>query len=265
MRTKILFISNLIVGLIFLSSCEQVIELDLNNADSRIVIEGNISDEPGSCVVKLSRVANYNASNTPLFVIGASVTIIDNGISYELEEISPGNYVAPTLTGTPGHTYQLVVETNGETFNSTCRMPERIELDTLYLDEEVFFIDTNLTINFEFQDIPNIKNYYRYVLIDSDNENAPNILVDDDTFFDGQNVEQRLISFNDLNLPGDTIELQLLCIDEAVNLYFSTLASIIDGSSGQLAAPANPTSNIIGGAIGYFNAYTISRRYAIVP
>ena len=83
---KILFI---VSGIILFSSCEQVIELDLRDSDARIVVEGTITDEPGSCRVKISRVVNYDAANTPNPVSGANVTLIDNGTSYILEEAAP--------------------------------------------------------------------------------------------------------------------------------------------------------------------------------
>jgi hypothetical protein len=258
---KILFI---VSGIILFSSCEQVIELDLRDSDARIVVEGTITDEPGSCRVKISRVVNYDAANTPNPVSGANVTLIDNGTSYILEEAAPGLYELPLLTGVPGHTYQLSVLANGNIYNATCKMPEKISLDTLYLDEEVFFVDTNLTANFEFQDISGIRNFYRYIYDDNEKNARRNILIDDDTFYDGQLVEQLIVSFNDQIETGDTIRLELWCIDEAVHLYYKTLASIIDGSSGQLAAPANPTSNISGGALGYFSAYTVSQRIVVV-
>jgi hypothetical protein len=265
MRNSFFKILIIISGILLLSSCEQVIELDLRDSDARIVIEGSITDEPGSCVVKISRVANYDEPNTPNTISGASVSIIDNGISYVMEETEPGTYQLPALTGVPGHTYQLAVIANGNNYNSTCAMPQKVEIDTVYLDYEVFFIDTNLTTNFEFQDIAGVTNYYRYIFDDNDKNSNRSILIDDDTFFDGQLVEQRIISFNDELEQGDTIRLQLWSIDEAVHLYLKTLDSVIDGASGQQAAPANPTSNISGGAMGYFSAHTVSRRMAIIP
>lgn len=265
MRNTINKIFALISGILLLSSCEQVIELDLRDSDARIVIEGSITDEPGSCRVRVTQVVNYDAPNTPNTISGASVSIIDNGVSYVMEETEPGTYEVPDLTGVPGHTYQLVVVANGNNYTSTCAMPQKIEIDTAYLDLEVFFIDTNLTTNFEFQDIAGVPNYYRYIIEDSDKDNNRSILIDDDTFFDGQLAEQRIISFNDKIEQGDTIRLQLWSIDEAVHLYLKTLNSVIDGASGQQAAPANPTSNIEGGAMGYFTAHTVSRSTLVVP
>lgn len=265
MRNSFYKILPLFLGILFFSSCEQVIELDLRDSDARIVIEGRITDEPESCIVQISRVVNYDATNSSNPVSGASVTLIDNGTSFILEESAPGIYQLPALTGIPGHMYQLSVIADGDIYNASCKMPEKIDLDTLYLNEEVFFVDTNLTANFEFQDIPGIRNYYRYVYDDNEKDAGRNILIDEDTFYDGQLVEQFIVSFNDEIKTGDTIRLELWCIDEAVHLYYKTLASIIDGSSGQLAAPANPTSNLSGGAMGYFSAHTVSKKMAIVP
>jgi hypothetical protein len=44
--------------------------------------------------------------------------------------------------------------------------------------------------------------------------------------------------------------------------YFNSLALMNDGQS---ASPANPLSNIQGGALGYFSAHTVQRRTVIIP
>lgn len=262
MRTLILL--SIISSIFYLSACEKVIDLELRDADKRLVVDASITDDSGSCRVTLSRVVNYSESNTPDRVSNASVKLTDNGVEYSLFEIEPGVYSFSNLTGIPGHTYTLNIIADGEEYTATSVMPQRVEIDTLYLSNEVFFVDTNLSTNFEFQDPAGIVNYYRYVFQDSDTDRV-NISVDDDTFFDGELAEQNFISFDDNNVSGDTISVELWAIDKAVHKYFLTLDEIITGQTGQLAAPANPSSNISNGALGYFSAHTVSKRTVIVP
>jgi hypothetical protein len=254
----------LILFVIALSSCEKVIDIKLNPNDSKLVVEAEITNEIGSCKVKLSRVINYDQSNTYPEVSGAIVTLTDNGTVHSLTESTPGTYTLAELIGIPGHTYNLKISVDGEEFTSTCRMPEHVELDTLYADYEVFFIDTNLTAYIDYQDPALQQNYYRFRTSIADTV-SKQFYLDDDTFYDGQYAEQSIVFFDNEYKTGDSLIVELWVIDKAVHKYFSTLSSIIDGQSGQVAAPANPESNITGGALGYFNAYSISRRSIIIP
>jgi hypothetical protein len=257
------FIYLLFIILIF-SSCEKVIDLKLNPSDSRLVIEAQMTNELGSCSVKLSRVINYDQANNYPKISNAIVRIEDNGVSYLLTETAAGIYTKPDLQGVPGHTYNLKVIVDGEEYTSSCKMPTMVQIDTVYTQYEVFFVDTNLATYITYQDPSGERNYYRYILSIADTV-SEGFLLDNDTFYDGQNAEQSLFSFNSEYMSGDSIKVELWSIDAAVYKYFSTLSSIIGGQSGQLAAPANPSSNISGGAMGYFNVYGVSRGNTIVP
>jgi hypothetical protein len=61
---------------------------------------------------------------------------------------------------------------------------------------------------------------------------------------------------------GDQLCVELQCIDRGVFDYYNTLQQTVEQSS---ATPANPASNITGGALGYFSAHTINRRQIVVP
>jgi hypothetical protein len=55
MLKQIKYISLLLAGFITLSACEKVIDVKLDNAESQFVIEGNITDQPGQQVIKISK------------------------------------------------------------------------------------------------------------------------------------------------------------------------------------------------------------------
>ena len=97
------------------------------------------------------------------------------------------------------------------------------------------------------------------------------VFVDNDEFTDGQTIKSQLNFNNDTNDPardiktGDSLTLQMLCIDAAVYKYWYSLN---DGATGanQSASPANPVSNITGGsAVGYFSAQTLQSRTILAP
>ena len=61
---------------------------------------------------------------------------------------------------------------------------------------------------------------------------------------------------------GDLAIIQLESIDSAMYQYYYSLNQVTDQNS---ATPANPQSNIKGGALGYFTVHTASRRQIVVP
>ncbi|MFM2285067.1 MAG: hypothetical protein RLZZ543_564 [Bacteroidota bacterium] len=249
--------------LVLMSSCEQVIDLPLRDSDARLVIEGGITDDPGSCRVRLSRVVNYDQSNDPLLVSGATVLLYDNGTEYTLSEVETGMYVNPQLIGIPGHEYRLVVTADGETYSSISKMNSKVEIDSLSFELQTFFFDTNLVTHVHFKDPAGIENYYRYRSRVRDSI-SKDIQVERDVFFDGQDINQPLFGNGPRLKPGDTMFVELWGIDKGVYEYYSTLNEILGGAGPSTASPANPTSNITGGAMGYFSAFTIARKFRVV-
>jgi len=80
-------------------SCKKVINVNLNNANPNIVIEGIISDAPGPYQVKLTQTVNFSDPNVFPPVTGATVKITDNtlGVTDSLKEVVPGTYVTQKL------------------------------------------------------------------------------------------------------------------------------------------------------------------------
>ena len=81
----------LVLAALALSSCEKVIDVDLNEAEKKYVIEANLSDQAGSALVLLTQTRNFDESNDFPGVSGAVVTISEaGGASYTLTESAPG-------------------------------------------------------------------------------------------------------------------------------------------------------------------------------
>jgi Domain of unknown function (DUF4249) len=242
----------------FFTSCEEVIDLPLKTSPSQLVIKGNIYDEPGPYLVKISMSVPVNDPNVFPPVSDAIVTIRDDaGNSEVLTEAVPGTYSTSTLQGTPGRTYTLSVETAGKTYTATSTMPSPIELDSLYSVESEF--SGFFQINADFKDPANIKNYYH--LVDFINgERQKNILVSDDIINEGKTINAMLMYDTDQMKSGDTFTLWLECIDKGAYDYFRT-SNVDEGS----ASPTNPNSNISNEALGYFNACSVRKKTIIVP
>jgi len=248
----------LLICLLF-ASCEKVIDINLNNTSSQLVVEANIT-KGQPCVISISKTVNFDQSNIFPTVNGADILLTDDaGNSENLIASGNGTYVSTSIIGVEGRKYNLKVKVDGKEYIANSTLPYQINFDTLKTDELAFIGGKIIQIIPEYKDSLGIKNYYRFKLF-VNNEPDKSIFVDDDEFTDGRTVSRPL--FSDLDIvKGDTILLQMLCIDQPAYLYFNSLSQTRDNSTG---APANPVSNFSGGCLGYFSANTKQERSVIV-
>ncbi len=260
----------ILAALLLTTGCEEVIEIDLNSAEPLYVIEGLVSDLSVPAEVKISTTKDFTHDNSFEGVTGARVTLSDNaGNSALLAETTPGIYQSNALTGVPGRTYYMEVQIDGSTFTSMSIMPQRVPFDSLYVAKESFPGQDYLMPYAKFRDTPGVKNYYRFRLF-VNGVFQKLVDIEHDDYTDGLVVKRGVYYFGskDNNDPedddglrsGDTVRLEMQCIDKPVFRYFYTLATILSGD----AEPANPETNISGGALGYFSAFTSESRELIV-
>src|SRR4051812_10290334 len=180
------FIKNkyLLVLLISFTACEKVIDIKVRESDIQYVVEGVITNEPGTCYVYLSRTQPFNEDNNFEQVSGALVTIKDNVQETRLAEVQPGVYQTTTLTGVPGHQYDLLITINNHVFTATSTMPLPVKLDTLYIAPGPFGQFQFATI--AYTDQPGI-NKYRFVQY-VNRVKDPAIFWGNDEYTDGQKV-----------------------------------------------------------------------------
>ena len=267
---NIISISLFLLSGAILTSCTKVIDVKLKDADKKYVIEATITDVPGSGKVTVTQTKNFSDNNVPLYVSGAAVTITDNttGAIATLTESSSGIYDGCTVAGISGHSYSLKVIKDGNTFTSTCVMPQRINLDTLYMTSENVFGSTWNLANIQFRDPAGIGNCYRakqYV----NGKATKDIFVTNDDYSDGKDMFAKLYmdpgGDDEKKIKsGDSIRIDMMCIDPAIYKYWFSMQQSATGSN-QSAAPANPVTNIQGGALGYFSAQTLQSKAVATP
>jgi hypothetical protein len=176
-----------------------------------------------------------------------------------LKETSLGNYSTSLLTGTPGHSYSLFVKTNSQIFKSSCTMPAAVSLDSLYLQRSPFG-GNDYQIIPVYSDPASRGNFYHFAEIKNDSAIAE-IYIRNDDLINGQKIAQTINGRGSPFNPGDRITIYLQCIDSAVYQYYYGLEQSTNQNS---ASPANPVSNITGGCLGYFSAYTSSYKTVTV-
>lgn len=246
---------------IALSSCTKEIDLDLTDMSNKVVIEAIITEGAGPHTVQLTRSVGFDQPNEFPGITNAIVTIADDaGNTEQLTEGSAGRYTTTTTNGAEGHTYHLNVQVDGTTYTAQASMPMAVPLDSVRIDSIPSFGFYTKVIVPVYADPAGAANYYR-LIVSVNGEQQPGVIVRDDRMTDGLAVTEPLF-LNDHELKsGDVVEVTLLSISQDVYDYFFTMAQNV----GNGATPADPVSNISGGALGYFSAHTTSARSAVVP
>jgi hypothetical protein len=212
----------------------------------------------------VSRSGSYfNLPKLPV-VSDAVVIITDNfGIIDTLHQTVPGTYLTRRTRGVPGRTYKLSVLADGKEYTATSTMPYHVNIDSMKLlkSELSHFTVGSQTeeirheIRIYFRD-PVEKNFYRVKVVQNDSVNTQNYRLYDDQYTNGQETELRATYAE----AGNTYRIELLSLDRSTYLYYRTLADLLYSNPFFGSTPANPTSNISNGALGYFGTCTISSR-----
>jgi len=252
-----------LIILLAVGSCKRVIDLDLANESGKLVIEANVTDTAGQQVI-LSRNVQFTSPNVYPAVTGAAVLIKDaDGNQYPLTEGPAGTYSNP-FTGESGKSYSLSVAIDGKTYTAQSTMPQAVKLDSITDKNDIFDASNGKKIiTVHFQDPINETNQYRFVLF-VNRIQVKSIFAFDDEFVNGKHV--------DLDLPqpdtdihvGDTVMVQMQCIDKPVYKYWYTLSQQQINNPGGQVAPANPPTNILPITLGYFSAHTTQTTTLIV-
>ncbi len=262
--TKSCFIFLMLV--LLLSGCEKVINVDLNEAAPALVIEGNVDALRHRAEVKISETSSYFNQSESEMVSGAKVVItMDGRDSFLLSETQNGIYTFENIFVRTGAKYHLTVNSNNKIIEGTSVLQPKVPIDTLwyYNEDSYSFFDKGYVVNVYFDDPPEVDNYYRIkVFVNGDlRDKAEDFVLFSDRYFDGQFVTIDLRGF-DIN-PKDTVDIQLISLDEKSYDFYNTLIDLIYNNPGS-AAPANPNTNLSNGALGYFSAWTSDKQRVII-
>lgn len=253
-----------IACLLLFSACERVIDVDLNSASPRYVIEGAVTDSREPQKVRITQTKNFDENNDFEGIASAEVIIADNaGNSEVLTYIYSGIYQTSELQPVAGRTYTLTVNVEGETFTAASTMPAAVNFDSLYLQTINGFSSQFKIPYVQYRDLTESRNYYRHILY-VNGRKFSSIFISKDERNDDSLIERALPFFggeDDRLKAGDSIRVEMQTIDRSIYDYLFSLDQTI---SQDAASPANPVSNIKGGALGYFSAHSVQTKTLLV-
>ncbi len=264
-RTKMKLVALLFLTILTFTSCEEIIELDLNSTNPAIIIEANLTNSLNDNFVKITQSTDFYNPGTYKTISNAEITIRDNQNNiYILEEISPGLYLNNELTATPENQYTIEVNSQNKKYIAESFAPKPIVIDSLSYSLETRPFNKNkkvLELHVYFQDNPEQEDYAKFDIY-KNGEKINNIFLYNDRLTNGNYIDYFFFNFRDEEFKsGDKILVEMKSIDEQTDTYFKTLRNALTrntrGPFGS-TAPANPTTNWSNNAFGYFSAFTIS-------
>ena len=245
--------------IIFLfASCEKVITLPIEINDSKVIIEANITDQPGPYFVKLSKSISINEPNIYPIVSNGSIIISDNmGTKDTLKHTSGGIYKTNRIRGVYGNTYSLEVKVDGKIYTAQTTMPMKVNLDSLRINTFPVNGENRYSIIPVYQDPIALGNSYRFIQKINDSlDGIYNIFNDN---LNNGKTNQRPLNNGTETLSVklfDSVSVEMQCISTSAHLYFYSLSQQSGAGPGGGTAPSNPPNNIVGGALGLFSAHT---------
>lgn len=242
---------------IMLSSCEKVIDLNLDKTSPKIVIESFLTDLSSRHTVSVSTTSDFTASNAKIPVSNATVVLTTgSGLVINFTEQSPGNYISPRYRGVPGEKYTLTVTSDGKSYSATSVMPLPVPIQSLEQIEVSFFGETRKVVQVIYKDPKGFVNFYNNRVF-VNNIKRGDYYLESDRFNNGNEVKNTIYLDEPDLVPGDLVRVQMLTIDENVYKFLFSITQI-SGNGGPPTTPANPNSNFNNGALGFFSASTSS-------
>ena len=247
------------------AACDKVVDLDLATSTDQLVIEGNLTDEKGLKYVKLSESTAFANTNTYAAVSGAIVTLTeDSSKTYTLAEGTAGTYVLENYAGISGHTYTLQVKVKGTSYTATSSLPQKIWIESLAAkSRSINGADNQKEITVSYHDPSVTVNQYNFLMY-VNGVQVKSVFAFSDQLTDGNYTTATLTQDDIEILTGDTVIVEMQCVDKAMYTYWHTLMQQ-DESNGTGVSSADPPNDISPTTLGYFSAHTVERKAIIVP
>lgn len=256
-----------------LTACEEPITLDLKQTSPRIVIEAQVTDQPGYQFVKVTRSSDFYSSGPTPRITDAAVTVQDDeGNTYTFvhnprnHADSAGYYLpAVPFVGVIGRTYTLDVTTGGKSYQASDKLLSVIPIDKL-----------EYKINRSEKDDPKEPGkYYEIQMFATEPQDEKNYYLfkfyrngkltyynDTDIYYS----DDELLAENIDGVPspvyygvGDVGKVEAYSISRVGYVYFNDLFNLLNNDAGGMFGPipAPPRTNLSGDALGFFQVSSV--------
>jgi len=255
-----------LISLLFVfsfASCEDVVNLDLETGETKLVIDAEIIWKKGTDgkeqTIKISKTAPYYSGSTPK-VSGAQVRVENsNGDIFAFNETEAGVYKCTNFVPVLNADYKLFVTAEGQSFTAVEKLTSVTPINK---------IEQNIVPDFNGKDIIELTFYYNdpadqinYYVTDYQASFLiyPEYEITNDEFFNGNEISTRY-SHEDKMKSGNTVTITHRGVSKN---FFNYWKLILEASSSNpfLVPPGNIRGNIVNTsdannfAFGYFRLY----------
>ncbi len=273
MKNIIILIS---IFTLFLTSCQDVVDLDLPNGDALLVVDGMITNEAGEKRVLLTSTANYFDNQATPKVSNALVILYnETGAVDTLEEKEAGVYVSNHV-GKVGSTYHIYIKTKeGDEYESQPELLRFVpEIDSIYAEfkEETAFQDEGYYIKINTYEPEGVGDHYRWRKYVNDKYlNTPfELLFATDQFVDGNPILGFEVNIDPLK-QGDRFKIEQLSISKAAYDFLLQLqnqtafvGSLFDTPPAALKGNVKRLDKSGNDALGFFGAAAVSTAEIVI-
>lgn len=272
---KIYKIVLLVMTTFFVSSCEDVIIVDLDTAAPKLVIDAAIQWQKGTTgnvqKIKLTTTTGFYSTAIPT-VSGATITVNNsaNVLFNFIEQVpNSGIYICNNFVPMLEETYILTIVLNGETYKATEILKSVVPITSIQQKDDGGILGDAIELKTFFNDPIIVDNYYLFRYKPSTSA-IPTFEVSDDRFIQGN--EGFGLFINEDIQTGNAVEITFSGISRRYFEYMNKLITVAGGSSGSpfSTPPATVRGNIVNQtnfknfALGYFSvSETDFRNYVV--
>ena len=228
----------LLTAVIFYS-CTEVVDIPLDNAAPKIVIEALINWEKGTTgnvqKIKLKTTSNYYTNAVPV-VTGANVIITNStNTIFNFIEAQPGEYVCNNFVPVLNQTYSLRVTSNGTIYTASETLKPIVPI--INISQEAIEGTTDgkgKTIKASFLDIATTEDYYLFKY-ETPYRVRASVYVLEDEFFNGNSFfseesEEKLVT-------NDVVKITHYGVSRSYFNYLEKLIAVSGSTGGLFSSP----------------------------
>ncbi len=250
------------LGILSFISCEDVIEVELNEAEERLVIEASIlklkGDEGNNQQIRITKTRGFFEEEITT-VEDALVTITNqDGTVFNFLHDTLGVYRTSEFDSELLQDYKLRVEVENEVYTAEETFIPVVQIDSVAQRNNGGFSGEEVELRAYYKDTPGVDNYYLFTFF-VDFIDFPDVNIFEDEFFDGNTIFALYIE--EELMAGDEVFIQNFGMSEQFyNYMFILLNQVGSGGGGPFSTPPSTVrGNIINETnpdhypFGYFN------------
>lgn len=249
----------LFIFFICLTSCEEVIDVNLPTAEPKLVVDATINWNKGTTgnvqAIKLTTTTGYYQSEIPK-VSGATVFIKNSANQvFNFIEESNGQYKCVNFSPQLNETYILTILYKGQTYNATEKLLPSPAITDVEQKDDLGFNSDQIGLKINFNDFPNQINHY-LTRFDSTIHPFPEYQTIPDEFTEGKNMAA--LYSNEKLKKGDLIHISLIGISKTFYNYMTIVLANANPTGVFQVPPSKVIGNIVNQtdknnfALGYF-------------